>query len=145
MIPRWHILFGLAFSLLFWLVFPATDLAYIGLMFLSSFLMDFDHYMCAVMEIKSINLGKALNYYKKMQKVEESEARRGIFRKGHFHIFHTLEFHLLVLLLSLLWEGFFYIFLGMMFHSIVDFVWMTAKRRLYRREFFFVNWLRGYD
>ena len=56
-------------------------------------------------------------------------------------MFHTVEFHLLVGLLGLVWIGFFYIFIGMIFHSLLDVVDLTKRDTFYRREFFFFNWL----
>jgi hypothetical protein len=45
-----------------------------------------------------------------------------------------------VLLLSFFWEGFLCIFLGMLFHSITDFIYMYHEDVLYQREFFFLRW-----
>jgi hypothetical protein len=76
-----------------------------------------------------------------MQKIERAEKEKGVRKKGDFHPFHTIEFHALVGLLSLLWVGFFYIFLGMMFHSLLDVIYLVYAGRTYRREFFFVRWI----
>ncbi len=141
MIPRLHIVSGLIASILIFIAYPKVNLFYLSLFFLSSFLIDFDHYMCAAVKLGKLNLKNALKYYKRMQEIEENEARRGIFRKGHFHIFHTIEFHALVLALGFIHPMFMYVFAGMVFHSAVDFAWMAHRRRLYRREFFFNNWL----
>ncbi len=142
MLPRWHILLGAVFTFIFWIVFPETNLIYLILMFLASFLIDFDHYASFVSKTGKIGLFQAFDYHKEMEKKSIRERKRGIRRKGDFHIFHTIEIHILVLLLGFLWEGFFFVFIGMLFHSILDIISIAYEGYLYRREFFFVNWLK---
>ena len=141
MLPKTHIVLGAIFSAMAWLLFPQCAWYGIVLIFLSSFLIDFDHYMCAVRRNGSLSLGKALDYYDRLAKVEAEEFKRGIRRKGDFHIFHTVEFHLLVLALGFVFTPFFFVLTGMTFHSLLDLIDMTYKKRLYRREFFFIKWL----
>ena len=50
-------------------------------------------------------------------------------------IFHTVEFHILVFLLGFLWPGFWFILMGMIFHSILDLISLTYERQLWHREF----------
>ena len=141
MIPRWHILLGLIFSALFWIIFPNVHWAYVLLIFLSAVFIDLDHYMCAVWKEGKISLSNALERYRKIERQEIAERKRGIFRKSDFHIFHTIEFHILIFALGFLWQGFFYILVGMLFHSLCDLIDMSVKGRTYRREFFLVNWI----
>ncbi|MEM4271554.1 MAG: hypothetical protein QXD13_00445 [Candidatus Pacearchaeota archaeon] len=140
MLPRWHILTGLIFSLLIWIIFPSVGF-YVFLVLFGAVFIDFDHYMCAVWKTGKISLHDAFIYHKKLLQTERKEYARKIFKKGDFHIFHTIEFHLLVLLLSYLWIGLFYIFIGMLFHSILDFIELAAERKLYRREFLLLSWI----
>jgi len=142
MLPRWHILSGAILTLIFWLVAPQTPILYLALLFLSSFLIDFDHYVCAVHKVKSVKLNKAFEYHKEDQKIAEREYKKGIRKRGDFHLFHTIEFHLFVGVLGLFWSIFFYVFIGMVFHSLLDVYDMAKEDKLYRREFFFFNWLR---
>ena len=141
MIPRWHILLGLIFTILFWLVFPNTNLTFLSLIFLSSFSIDIDHYLNAVQKTKKISLQNALTYYKKLTKKQEQEKRKGIKNKEDFNLFHTLEFHILVGLLGFLWSGFYFVLIGMVFHSLSDLVWQIKNDYLYTREYFFVCWI----
>jgi hypothetical protein len=141
MLPKMHILSGAIFSLIIWAIFPATHWAYIILLFIGSFMMDFDHYMCAVYKTGKISLLNALEYYRKWVIQKKEEAKRGVFKKGHFHIFHTIEFHILFLILSFMWVPFAYVFVGMIFHSILDFIWLAYEKRLYIREYFLTRWL----
>ena len=141
MLPRWHIFLGAIFSLLIWALYPETKLLYIVLIFLASFMIDFDHYMNAVSKTGKLGLKSAFDYHKLLALREKNDARKRIIRKESFHIFHTIEFHILVFLLGLWIEPFLYIFIGMFFHSLLDIIDMSMKKRLHRREFLFINWL----
>jgi hypothetical protein len=77
-----------------------------------------------------------------LRKKVVEEKGRGIFKKGDFHIFHTFEFHALVLAIGLIFNPFLYIFIGMLFHSLLDLADLTVKDEVYRREFFLTNWVR---
>ena len=101
MLPRWHILSGAVLTLMFWLIVPGTNKIYLAVLFLSSFLIDFDHYICAVHKGNNVSLRKAFDYHKEDQKIAEREYKKGIKKKGDFHLFHTLEFNLFVGILGL--------------------------------------------
>ncbi len=141
MLPRWHILFGAIFTILIWLAVPKINLLFLVLLFLATFLIDFDHYATSVIKTRKLSLFHSFYYHDEMQKTEQKEKEKGIRTRGDFHILHTIEFHILVGLLSFFWVGFFYIFLGMMFHSLIDIASLLFDDKMYRREFFFVNWL----
>jgi len=96
MLPRWHILLGAVFSGLLWLAAPNISWFYIALMFASSVLIDFDHYLNSVIKTRRISLFHSFEYHKKLAKQETEEKKSGLFRKGDFHLFHTVEFHILI-------------------------------------------------
>jgi len=56
-------------------------------------------------------------------------------------IFHTIEFHIFVGLLSFIWHGFFFILIGMIFHSVCDLISLIYERRLRVREFSLIKYL----
>ncbi len=141
MLPRWHILWGAVFSIAVWLFLPGVSLFYISLIFLASFLIDFDHYLAGAMSIRDYNLKNVLKYHRELLKKEKEENKNGIRVRGHFHLFHTLEFHILVFALGYLWQGFWFILAGMIFHSLLDIASLISRDRLYRREYFLVAWL----
>src|SRR3989344_8531698 len=120
MLPRWHILLGAIFTLVIWLFVPEISFLYLALLFLSSFLIDFDHYAASGIKTGKWGLKDSFQYHEKLGKEELKELKKGIRRKGDFHLFHTLEFHVIVGLLGILWAGFFFIFIGMFFHSLLD-------------------------
>jgi hypothetical protein len=142
MFPRWHILYGTIFSVLFWVLFPAIAWYNITLIVFGSIFIDFDHYMNAVLKTKKWSLFEAFAYHRKLRKKETEEKRKGIFRKGDFEIFHTIESHLFILALGLVLNPFLYVFIGMVFHSFIDLIDLANRGFLYRREFFLTNWIR---
>jgi hypothetical protein len=142
MLPRWHIFWGAIFTAVIWFFAPELNLLYLALIFFASFLIDFDHYAVFAHKNKKLSLLHALKEGDKMRKSELLERKKGIKRRGHFFVFHTIEFHTLVALLGLAWQGFFFIFIGMVFHSLLDLAELLHRDRFYRREYFFFNWLR---
>ena len=142
MLPRYHILFGILFTLIIWFFARDLSLIYLALILFGAIFIDFDHYMNPVIKNKKISLAHAFDYHKKIQKTEEIEHKKGIRSRGDFHIFHTIEAHILVAVLGFFWAGFFFVFIGMVFHSLIDLGELLQKDRFYRREFFFFNWLR---
>jgi hypothetical protein len=141
MLPRWHIFWGAIFTVLFWIISPKISWLNLTLIFLASFLIDFDHYAASAIKTRKIGLFHSFKYHKKLAEIEEKENRMGVRRKGDFHLFHTVEFHALVGLLGLIWIGFFYLFIGMVFHSLLDIIQLIYDDRMYRREFFLVSYL----
>ncbi len=141
MLPRWHIFWGAVFTVIIGFISSGINLIYLGLIFLASFLIDFDHYLCGATKIKSWNLFHNFEYHKKMGKIQKAERDKNIRRRGDFHLFHTIEFHALIGILGIFWIPLFYVFIGMIFHSLLDLFYLLHKDYLYRREFFFFNWL----
>lgn len=143
MIPRYHIVLGALFTGLIYFVAPETKIIYLSLIFLSSFLIDFDHYVVSLIRTRKASLSHAINYHREVLKKELEEKEKGIRQKGDFHLFHTLEFHILIGILAIFFVPLFYIFIGMVFHSLIDVTYLLIQDRFYRREFFFFNWLRN--
>ena len=141
MLPKWHIFWGAIFTLIIWFFARDLEPVYLLLIFLSTFLIDFDHYLVAVRKNKSLSFKHSLIFFKDNNEKELSDHKKGKRNRGHFFIFHTIEFHILVVLLGLLWIGFFYVFIGMVFHSLLDLLWLLHHDMFYVREFFFFNWL----
>jgi len=141
MLPRWHIFFGAIFTWIIWKYFPETSLFYLSLVFLSSFLIDFDHYVNAVIKTGKLSLFEAFEYHRITGKIGKKLHEKGIRKKGDFHLFHTVEFHALIGILGIFWPAFMFIFIGMIFHSILDIISMIYMGYFYAREFFLINWI----
>ena len=142
MLPRWHILLGVIFTFVIWFFAPYTRWEYLALVFLASFLIDFDHYINAVIKSKKLSLFQAFHYHRKLQEKEIQEYKKGIRNKGDFHLFHTIEFQFVIGVIGIFWAPFFYIFIGMIFHSLIDLCYSLYKDRLYRRNYFLFDWIR---
>lgn len=142
MLPRYHIFWGAIFTLIIWFSAQQLHPFYLLLIFLSTFLIDFDHYMIHVRKHKNLSLPKALAYMKKIRDEQLISHKKGKRERGMFFIFHTIEFHILIAFLGLFWIGFFYVFMGMVFHSLLDLMWLLNKDIFYKREYFFFNWAR---
>lgn len=134
MYPKWHFILGGVFTLVFWLVFNDTYWLHLVLIFLSSFLIDFDHYLAGVIKTGSFSLTKIVNYFKWF---DQGQVKRP---KREFFIFHTLESHLIVLASGFFWEGFFFVLIGMVFHTFTDLVHLYNKKDLENRHWFFIAW-----
>lgn len=129
MLPKTHIIFGAIFSILMYYLFHTT-IFQASLIFLASFLIDFDHYAWYVNKKREFSLKKAYFHLKNVRPT-----------KPTMMFFHTVEFLLIVFLISFLWQGFLFILIGMLFHSILDIIQMAHDNEIYYREFFLTNYL----
>ncbi|MFA7707816.1 MAG: hypothetical protein WCX73_02615 [Candidatus Pacearchaeota archaeon] len=130
MLPKAHIILGAIFSLIAFYFFHLTIIE-AGLIFLSSVLIDFDHYMFGAVRNKTLNLKKLYFWHKNL----------GSSHKPMFHIFHSLEFLLLILILSFYYHFFLFILIGMVFHSILDLIDLIKRKAINCREFSLIRFL----
>jgi hypothetical protein len=129
MLPKTHAFYGAIFALALYLFIPITLMQAI-LIFLASFLIDFDHYLWYISNKKDLILKNAYYYLKNLK-----DKRPGMM------LFHTVEFLLLVFLLSFFWDGFLAILVGMVFHSFLDIISLAYENKLHLREFSFIRYL----
>ena len=120
--PFYHILTGALFAFLFFLIFKIS-LIYAVILFFSSFLFDFDHYLYYLFTKKDLSLKRASNWFleyeKKARKLSLKEKNK---YKSPVVIFHGIEFWIPLFFLSLYFQFFFFIFLGFSLHLILDFM-----------------------
>lgn len=121
-----HIFLGAAFSLIIGWALQLGNLQ-IWIIFLASFLIDFDHYLIFCWRTGNWNLRNAYNSHL-------------VVGKPTLVIFHTIEFYLLVLGLALIWNWFFLVLLGMIFHCICDYIWMKIAKE--ERVFCLIRYLK---
>jgi len=124
MLPKAHFFFGFLLVLLSWFIFPNITWFYILLIFLSSIFIDVDHYIWYVFVKKDWSLKNAY-YYLKNDSIEQHQLM----------IFHTIEFIIIIGLFSFIWIGFYYIFIGIVYHSIFDIIDMVKHRNVMCREY----------
>lgn len=144
MLPRWHIIFGIIFCAIFKFISPETSYVSLFLIWFASVFIDFDHYLAAGIHHNKWNPLDALSHgYERREEILEQKSDIGLCEKGDFHIFHTVESHLLIGIIALFIAPFYFIFIGMIFHSLLDLIWMVKYDVLDSREFFAIRRLRN--
>ncbi len=145
MLPRWHVFFGLVFCIIFKIVSPDTEYFLLFLMWFASVFIDFDHYLSSGLKHGVWSPREAIQHnYNIRQEIVDTRKEEGLCKKGDFHIFHTVEAHIIIGVVGLFFIPFFFIFIGMTFHSILDLIWMVRHDVLDSREFFIINKLRTF-
>ena len=124
MIPKYHIAFGFILSLVLFLLFPSTNLIGAGIIFLSSFLIDVDHYIYYIFKERSLSLKKAIDYFliKRRELFGLHPRERKRFYSG-FCFLHGIEI-LVILFVSGIFisEYFLFILIGFAFHLLLDII-----------------------
>lgn len=128
MLPKQHALVGIVVGFLAWLIFSIPWYGVL-IIFLSSFLIDVDHYLLFVYKEKdfsvknSYELGKKIN--KKWKSLGYKEKRE---YKCPIFILHGIEFWIILVLLSFVHNIFFWIFIGITIHMIIDLIELVQYR-----------------
>ena len=126
MLPKYHILFGFFLSLILFIFCEKINLLAATIIFLSSFLIDIDHYLFRAWKLKQRNIFKAYfsNLYSKKNYNFLNKAQKKKVKLG-FYIFHGFEVLIILFLLGFfLHEVFYFILIGAMFHLIFDYLEM---------------------
>ncbi len=131
MLPKWHILTGGIFSLILFYLFNISILHSL-IFFLASVFIDIDHYFLFVIRKNNFSLKKS--YMWNVNLLEKHH-------KSTLHIFHTIEFLILIFLLSLLNSLFLFILVGLLFHSVFDLIEITYDQKFGVREHFLIRYL----
>lgn len=130
MLPKYHILSGFLFAyIIYW--FSSITIFQATLIFLSAVLIDFDHYTFYVQKKKDWSLKNAYLWHKALPKKH----------KPVMHPLHAIEFIILVTILSFYFNVFFFILIGMLFHSILDIIDMFYNHKIGIREFSLIRYL----
>jgi len=121
MLPKYHILIGFLVSLIIVFTF---NIPWIGglIIFLSSFLIDVDHYLYYVFKERDISLKNAYNYFLKIRdKVNKNKKNY----KPLFIIFHGVETLIILLIfisLNFFRDFFSWILIGFIIHLSLDYI-----------------------
>ena len=120
MLPKWHILIGFVVSYLLIYFFNFSLIAGF-IIFLSSFLLDFDHYLLYVYKTGNFNLKKAYNLAitdgKKWGKLSFQQKKQ---YKLKIFLFHGIEFFIILIILSKFSIFFLWILIGFLIHMAID-------------------------
>jgi hypothetical protein len=76
MLPKTHVLLGALLSVIVWYIAPQISWINLTLLFLSSFLIDFDHYMAAAQRNRSLSLFKAFKFFDILEKEEKEREKK---------------------------------------------------------------------
>lgn len=121
MLPKTHIILGFLFSAALFMAFD-IDLIPASIIFLSSFLIDFDHYLYFVFKKKSFSLSKAYLFFKRhrvrWRNLSYNQKEK---YKMPILLFHGVEFLFIVFVLSFFLHLFSFFFIGFLFHLIFDY------------------------
>jgi len=122
MLPKWHILLGFIFSVLIYYLFNLSLLE-ASIVFLSSFLIDIDHYVWFIFKKKTFNLNKSYKWFIKKRKFFLAlpiNIRKKYKRSILF--LHGIEFCLVIFFLSFIYNLFLFVLLGIIFHLLLDYI-----------------------
>ena len=133
---KYHLLIGFvaSFALVKFFNFSLVS----GLViFVASWIIDFDHYLWYGFSTKDWNPIHAIKWYiksipkwHKLSLKEKEKFKRGVF------IFHGIEFLIILSIFSFIHEFFFWILIGVMIHMVADWIDLRMKgERLYNKIF----------
>jgi len=120
MLPKYHILLGFLFTILLKLATDLDNVA-LGIIFLSTFLIDVDHYLIYVLRKKDFDFDNAYDWFIELEKKDK--------KLKFLYVFHTLEFFIMILILGLYFDFFNYVLIGFLFHLSFDIVKAIAIKR----------------
>jgi hypothetical protein len=123
MLPKTHIIIGFLISLIIFLIFPEINWLNALIIFVASVLIDFDHYLYYIFKKKDHKLKNAYNWFfqravilKNLSLKEREKYEEAVI------IFHGVECWIILLLLIFVNKIFFFIFLGVAIHMVLDFI-----------------------
>ena len=127
--PSQHIILGAIFSFLLYILSPQIGITGTLIIFLSSFLIDFDHYLIYVAIKKDLNPFKAYkfhtskeNFFLNLPRSERNKLSFGVY------IFHGIELIAILGILAIIFNNFLLLFVitGFAFHLILDLFYQTT-------------------
>ena len=111
MFPSKHLILGTIFSAILLFLFPQIGFIGFLLIILSTFFIDFDHYLLYVYKEKDLSLRNAYRWFVKgfKKRIALSKTEKTKY-KYEILIFHGIEFWIILAFLALLHNFFLYIF-----------------------------------
>jgi hypothetical protein len=120
MLPKWHILGGAFFSLALYFTFGLGWLATL-VIFISSFMIDIDHYFLYILKEKKIHPIRAVrwNVERRSRGRGLQRAERILYKEEHYFL-HCIEALILLGILSIFFRPIVLVLIGFGFHFILD-------------------------
>lgn len=133
---KYHFIIGGVASLILVQFFKFSPFSGL-IIFISSWLIDIDHYLWYMFEFKDWNPVNALKWrkrisfkWKQLSKEEKKKFRRGVY------IFHGIIFWMILFVGSFFHKLFLWIFIGVTIHIIIDWIDLVIKDdALYEKMF----------
>jgi len=129
MLPKTHIILGAVLSLLIYLIFPEIGFLATAIIFLSSVLIDVDHYLYYAIKTNNWSLKDAYrgflkntDSFRKLSKQEREEYSTAVI------IFHGVECLIVLIILVQFYSIFIWVLLGFFIHLILDFIDMFRNK-----------------
>ena len=118
-----HIIIGALVAIILHLFFPAITWTYSLIIFLSSVLIDVDHYVYYAVLKKDINFKRSYNWFmenrEKAKKLKLTNSKN--YQEAIFFL-HGVEFMFILILLIFTSRLFAYVLIGIIIHMLLDFV-----------------------
>jgi len=124
MLPKYHIFLGFIFILFLYFFFPQISLLGLVIIFISSILIDIDHYLYYIFKKKDLNPYNAYVWHiKEWKRINKLPRKQRKTLYTGFYLFHGIELLIILLLLGIYINYFFiFIFIGFSFHLITDII-----------------------
>jgi len=127
MLPPKHFILGLLFAIFLYFIFPQIGLIEFTIIFLSSFLIDIDHYLYYVYKKKDFSLKNSYQWFMKRREKFLSLPWK---QRNNFNInlsiLHGIEVLVILFLLSFIHKYFLFVFVGFAFHLLLDSIDQTT-------------------
>lgn len=130
MFPSKHFLYGGIFSLSLYLLFPQINFFSFLVIWFSSVLIDVDHYLYYVCLNKNLSLKKSYKWFRSFEKKFEEIPNKKDFFCGVYFL-HGAEVAILLLALAYFNNLFLFIFIGFIFHQMLDLIDISIKGARY--------------
>ena len=135
MLPKYHIIIGSVASITIHFLFNLT-LLQTSLIFLSSILIDIDHYLLFIIKEKNLSLKKAYKWFHERRRkwlvLNKNEKK---WYKHSLFIFHGIEFFILLIILAnhinLIW----FVLIGITIHMVLDYIEIFKNRDPFYTKF----------
>lgn len=124
MYPLTHLILSLIL-VLFLRILNVLSPIYLLIILLSALLIDVDHWFVYVIKKKDFSISKSYKWFIALSKLKK--------QPKFLCIFHTVEFFILIIILSLKFEFFQMVLIGMIFHMALD-ILDSIKEREYMKE-----------
>jgi hypothetical protein len=125
-----HVAFTAVAAVLLSPVLEARELAAFAV---GSVLIDVDHYLLYVQRRRSLSVKGMFRYFEELQPIQRSIPYIGVCA------FHTIDFFVLLAVLSRFYPIFYSLLCGCLYHFVLDLIHLRRKKVLFIRSYFLIE------